>query len=296
MTGRDAAHQPTVGADGPRAGRSGAQRPKAARMSRIPPGLSTRRCRYRGGVDHRPSLAPRRRRGAARGAARAGRALDGGATVLVRSPAARTRSRSPPPSRSKAPKLGMRAASVTVDHGLQAGVGRMRRTRRRDSATGARPGGARRARRGRRGRRTGGGRARRRATRRSRMPPPTLGAVAVLLGHTLDDQAETVLLGLARGSGAASLQGMAPVSELAPGVALLRPLLEARRDDHACRVRRRGARALGRPAQHRSPVRARARARSGAARARGRARPRHRRRRSRARPRSCARTPRRSTR
>jgi tRNA(Ile)-lysidine synthase len=46
----------------------------------------------------------------------------------------------------------------------------------------------------------------------------------VLLGHTLDDQAETVLLGLARGSGARSLAGMAP----ARGI-FARPLLGVRR-------------------------------------------------------------------
>ena len=56
------------------------------------------------------------------------------------------------------------------------------------------------------------------------------GAVAVLVGHTADDQAETVLLGLARGSGTRSLAGMAPVRGL-----VRRPLLGLRRTDtRAC--------------------------------------------------------------
>lgn len=57
-----------------------------------------------------------------------------------------------------------------------------------------------------------------------------VGAVGILVAHTLDDQAETVLLGLARGSGAASLQGMAPVTERGDGCRILRPLLEVRRE------------------------------------------------------------------
>ncbi|WP_125107621.1 MULTISPECIES: tRNA lysidine(34) synthetase TilS [Gulosibacter] len=53
-----------------------------------------------------------------------------------------------------------------------------------------------------------------------------LGASYVVLGHTLDDQAETVLLGLARGSGGKSLHGMAVVNG-----PLVRPLLGIRREE-----------------------------------------------------------------
>jgi tRNA(Ile)-lysidine synthase len=58
-------------------------------------------------------------------------------------------------------------------------------------------------------------------------------AEAVLLGHTRDDQAETVLLGLARGSGGRAIAGMRPVFE-----GYRRPLLEVGRVDTltACQV------------------------------------------------------------
>jgi tRNA(Ile)-lysidine synthase len=106
-----------------------------------------------------------------------------------------------------APRLGLRAGGVTVDHGLQPGS-----ARRAEQVAGVLAGlglspaenvavsvhG------------TGGPEAAARAARYGALDAVAdrTGASAVLLGHTLDDQAETVLLGLARGSGARSLAGM----------------------------------------------------------------------------------------
>jgi tRNA(Ile)-lysidine synthase len=119
----------------------------------------------------------------------------------------------------EAPRAGLRAGAVVVDHGLQAGSEAVA-----EKAAGwARERGLDPVRVvpvevGRAGGPEGAARAARHAALRA--AAGSTGALAVLLGHTLDDQAETVLLGLARGSGARSLGGMAPVAGL-----LRRPLL-----------------------------------------------------------------------
>ena len=122
----------------------------------------------------------------------------------------------------EAPRAGVRAGLVTVDHGLQPG----------SAAVAAQVAGL--------GYelgldpveivpvtvgRTGGVEAAARDARYAALDAAAsaLGA-AVLLGHTLDDQAETVLLGLGRGSGPRSIAGMRVIDGH-----YLRPLLGLRR-------------------------------------------------------------------
>ena len=111
----------------------------------------------------------------------------------------------------EAPRCGLRAGGVTVDHGLQPGS-----AERAGEVTGVltglglepviclrvavsrEPG-------------HGGPEAAARTARYAALADAAhrTGAVAVLLAHSRDDQAESVLLGLARGSGPRSLAGMA---------------------------------------------------------------------------------------
>ncbi|MGI8869674.1 MAG: tRNA lysidine(34) synthetase TilS [Mycobacteriales bacterium] len=124
----------------------------------------------------------------------------------------------------EAPRRRLRIGLITVDHGLQAGsaeraaeLARWARSRGIDPAeaiavdvgTSGGPEGAARA---------------------ARYDALTAAAdrhhaAAILLGHTREDQAETVLLALARGSGARALSGMR-----ARRGRFLRPLLSVRRD------------------------------------------------------------------
>ncbi len=56
-----------------------------------------------------------------------------------------------------------------------------------------------------------------------------VGVRWIATGHTADDQAETVLHRLLRGTGLQGLRGIASTRELAPGVGVVRPLLQTRR-------------------------------------------------------------------
>lgn len=126
----------------------------------------------------------------------------------------------------EAPRAGMRAGAVIIDHGLQAQsadvaarvAGQARQlglepvvVKRVDVGAWAAAGGPEAA-------------ARSARYRGLEEAMTETGARLMLLGHTLDDQAETVLLGLARGSGPTSLHGMAKESGR-----YLRPLLGIRR-------------------------------------------------------------------
>lgn len=133
----------------------------------------------------------------------------------------------------EAPRTGFRAGAVIVDHGLQEGSADVAATAAEQAGdlglapvlvlqVTVGPGSS-----GTAGRAASGGpEADARVARYAAFERALAktGAERLLLGHTLDDQAETVLLGLARGSGPTSLQGMAPGSG-----PYLRPLLGIRR-------------------------------------------------------------------
>jgi len=129
----------------------------------------------------------------------------------------------------EAPKAGVAASAVIVDHGLQPGSDRVAMRAVEAAASLALPAHVVRVEVA-RSAGAGGPEAAARDARRAALLAAAhdAGAEALLLAHTLDDQAETVLIGLARGSGAASLGGMAP-DRVEEGIRIVRPLLGVRR-------------------------------------------------------------------
>jgi tRNA(Ile)-lysidine synthase len=122
----------------------------------------------------------------------------------------------------EAPRAGVPAGAVTVDHGLQAGSAeRAESTAGLLRNLGLDPVAVVRVQVGRKGGPEGAARSARYEVLRTAAGEH---GARIALGHTLDDQAETVLLGLGRGSGPRSVAGM--VTDRPP---FWRPLLGVRR-------------------------------------------------------------------
>ena len=226
---RDGRVQPGVGAPGEPAHPRRAGRARARWIRRVLGRRTPHRRRATAGLRERPG--PGGGRGPAGGAGRAGRAARRAAAPRRRwspAPAGPTRSRWP---RAPAPSSAGPVHAAVVDHGLQDGSAeRAAATVELLAGLGWTPavhpvevdgpGGLEAAAR----------RARYAALRAARPHPDS----PVLLGHTLDDQAETVLLGLGRGSGPRSLAGM---RHLEPAVAA--PAARGAPRRHPGRLRRR---------------------------------------------------------
>ncbi|MDE2376803.1 tRNA lysidine(34) synthetase TilS [Bradyrhizobium sp.] len=133
---------------------------------------------------------------------------------------------------------GPRLVAVTVDHGLRPEAAREAREVKRLAAsldlphrtmrwTGAKP-------------KTGLPAAARQARYRLLMQAArAIGATHVLTAHTRDDQAETLLMRLLRGSGIAGLSAMARITER-DGLVLTRPLLDVPKSQLLATLRRAG--------------------------------------------------------
>jgi tRNA(Ile)-lysidine synthase len=126
----------------------------------------------------------------------------------------------------EAPRAGVPAGAVTVDHGLQPGSAeRARATAALLRNLGLAPVAVLRVDVG----AAGGPEAAARSARHGALSAAAAEHGArIALGHTLDDQAETVLLGLGRGSGPRSVAGMVE-QRVARGTTWWRPLLGVRR-------------------------------------------------------------------
>lgn len=134
---------------------------------------------------------------------------------------------------------GFECEAVTVDHGLRAGSAAeadyvreacrdldVRHQVRRWSTARPGPGLSRRAREARRTLLAGAG-------------TTLLSGAPIVLGHTLDDQAETVRMRARRGGGTLGLSGIPPLARLANGRAVVRPLLGTSREALRGYLRRR---------------------------------------------------------